>query len=45
MSRNAGYTTGNWLHYLYHLKFYKVIGIDLSRKKNMSIPQQIDFKG
>ena len=41
MSRNDDYTTGNLLDYLYHQKCYKLIGTDLSRKTNMSIPQQI----
>ena len=45
MSRNNYYTTGNLLDYLYHQKYYKLIGIDLSRQINMSIPQQINFKG
>ena len=41
MSRNDDYATGNLLDYLYHQKCYKLIGIDLSRQTNMSIPQQI----
>ena len=32
MSRNDDYTTGNILDYLYHQKYYKLIGIDLSRQ-------------
>ena len=43
MSRNDNYTTGNLLHYLYHQKYYKLIGIDLSRQTNTSIPQQMNF--
>ena len=43
MSRNNDYTKGHLLDYLYHQKYYKLIGIDLSRQTNMSIPQQIDF--
>ena len=43
MSGNIDYTTGNLLGYLYHQKFYKLIGIDLSRKTNTSIPPQINF--
>ena len=39
MPRNDGYLTGNLLNYLYHQKYYKLIGIDLSRKANPSIPQ------
>ena len=30
---------------MYHQKYYKVIGIDLSRQTNTSIPQQISFVG
>ena len=37
MSRND-YTTENLLDYLYYQKYYKLIGIDLSRQTNMSIP-------
>ena len=43
MSRNNDYTTGNWLEYLYHQNYCKLISIDLSRQTNMSIPQQINF--
>ena len=43
MSRNDDCTTGNLLDYLYHEKYYKLIGIDLSRQTNSSIPQQINF--
>ena len=43
MSRNNDYTKGHLLDYLYHQKYYKLIGIDLSRQTNMSISQQIDF--
>ena len=45
MSRNDNFTTGNFLDYLYRQNYYKLIGIDLSRQKNTSIPQQIDFTG
>ena len=45
MSRNNDYTTGNILDYLHHQKYYKLIGIDLSRETNISIPQQINFVG
>ena len=38
MSRNNNYTTGNLLDYLYHQKYHKLIGIDLSRQANTSIP-------
>ena len=40
MSRNDGYTTGDLLGYLYHQEYYKLIGKDLSRQKNTSIPQK-----
>ena len=43
MSRNIDYTTWNLLDYLYHQKYYKLIRTDLSRHKNTSIPQQINF--
>ena len=35
----------NLLDYLCHQKYYKLLGIDLSRQKNTSIPQQINFTG
>ena len=41
MSRKNDYTWGNLLDYLYHQKYYKVIGINLSRQTNLSIPQQV----
>ena len=31
--------------YLYHQNYYKLIGIDLSRQTNMSIPPHINFVG
>ena len=43
MSRNDDYTTGSLLDYLYHQKYYKIIGRDLSRQINTIIPQQINF--
>ena len=45
MSKNDDYTTGNLLDYLYHQKYYKLIGIGLSRQANTSNPQQINFTG
>ena len=45
MARNDDYTTENLLDYLYHQKYYKLIGIDLPRQTNTSIPQQINFTG
>ena len=38
--KNDGHTTGNLLGSLYRQKYYKLIGIDLSRQINTSIPQQ-----
>ena len=40
-TRNTDYTTGDLLDYFYHYKYHKLIGIDLSRQTDMSIPQQI----
>ena len=45
MSKNDDYMTGNLLDYLYHQIYYKLIGIDLSRQTNTSIPKQIHFIG
>ena len=45
MSRNDDYTTKNLLDYLHHQKYYKIIGIDLSRQTNTIIPQQANFVG
>ena len=43
MSGNDDNTTGSLLDYLYHQKYYKLVGIDLSRQTNVSVPQQINF--
>ena len=45
MSKNDDYTTGNLLDFSYHQNYYKLIGINLSRQTNASIPQQINFVG
>ena len=45
MSSNDDYTTRTLLDYLYRLKFYKLLGTDLSRQTNTSTPQQINFAG
>ena len=42
-SRNDDYTIRNVLDYLYHQKYNKLMGIDLSRQTNTSIPQHINF--
>ena len=33
------------LDYLYHQKYYKLIGIYLSRQTNTSVPEQINYTG
>ena len=43
MSRKDYYTSENVLDYLYHQRYYKLIGIDLSIETNTSIPQQTNF--
>ena len=43
MPRNYNYTPGNLLDFSYHRNSYKLIGIDLSRQTNTSIPQKIHF--
>ena len=45
MSKKHDHTTENLLDYLYHPKYHKLIGIDLSRQTNISIPQQIKLVG
>ena len=45
MSRNHDYTGGRLLDFSYHQNYYKLIGNDLSRQANTSIPQQINFLG
>ena len=39
MSRNDDYNR-KLLDYLYHQKYYKLIGTDLSRQTSTAIPQQ-----
>ena len=45
MTGNSDYTKENLLDYSYHLNYYKLIVIDLSRKTNTNIPQQVNFTG
>ena len=45
MSKNDNCTTRNLLDLSYHQKYYKSIGIDLSRQTKTSIPQKIKFTG
>ena len=40
VTRNNDYTTGSLLDYSYHQNYYKLIGIDLLRQTNTTIPQQ-----
>ena len=43
MLTNDNYTTRYLLDYLYHQKYYKLIGIDLSRQTNTNISQKINL--
>ena len=45
LSKNDDYTTRNLLDFSNHQNYYKLIGIDLSRQANTSIPQQVNFVG
>ena len=45
MSNNNDYATGNLLDFVYFLKNYKLIAIDLSKKTKLKDPQQINFIG
>ena len=45
ISRNHDYTAVHLLDFSYHQNYYKLIGNDLSRQANTSIPQQINFLG
>ena len=45
MPRTDNYTTVNLLAYSHHQSYYKLIGIDVSRKANTSIPKQFVFVG
>ena len=45
MSRLDDYATGKLLDYMYYLKYYKLIGCDLSRRPNTSISKKINFTG
>ena len=42
MSKNIDYATENLLDYLYHQRYYELIGINFSRQASTSIPQQIN---
>ena len=43
MSRYDNYATRNLVDHLCNQNYYKLIGIDLSRQINRSIPQQNNF--
>ena len=43
MQRNDSFITENLLDYLYHQKYCKFIGTDLSRQTHKNTPQQITF--
>ena len=43
ISRNNDYIIGDLLDYLFQHKYYKLIGINLSRQRNKCILQQIKF--
>ena len=43
MLKNDNYTTRYLLDYLYHQKYYKLIGIELSRQTNTNISQKINL--
>ena len=45
MTRNGDYLIGNWLDCFYRQNYNEFIDIDLSRQRNKSIPQQINFVG
>ena len=45
MSNNNGYTTGNFLDFVYFGKNYKLIAIDLSKQTKLKDPEQINLIG
>ena len=45
MSNNDDYTTGNLLDFVYFLKNYRLITIDLSKQTKLKDPQQVSFIG
>ena len=45
MSKNDDCTTENLLNFSYHQNYYRLLGTNLSRKKNKNIPQQNYFTG
>ena len=45
MSIRDDYAKRDLLDYLQHQKYHKLIGIDLSRQKHLSISEQTNFTG
>ena len=45
MCNNNNYKAGNLLSFVYFLKNYKLIAIDLSKETKLKDPQQISFIG
>ena len=45
MSKTDDCITEDSLNVLYHQKYYELVGADLSRQLNKSIPQQINITG
>ena len=45
ISRSYGYKTGNLLDFLYHQNYCKLVGIDLSRPTNTTIPPKSNSVG
>ena len=43
MPKNNEYTTGNLLDFLHDQNYYKLIGRDLSRQANATVPQHVNF--
>ena len=42
--RNKDYTTRNLLDFSYHQNYHKLIGTDLTRQKNTTVPQKVNFQ-
>ena len=42
--RNKDYTTRNLLDFSYHQNYHKLIGTDLARQTNTTVPQKVNFQ-
>ena len=42
--RNKDYTTRNLLDFSYHQNYHKLIGTDLTRQTNTTVPQKVNFQ-